>query len=62
MNDPNGIMRQEKIDEALKLIDKMIKHYEYYHGVFVTSNQPDKAELSKNTLVDLEKIKETLKK
>jgi hypothetical protein len=44
------------------VIDKMIKHYEYYHGVFVTSNQPDKAELSKNTLVDLEKIKETLKK
>ena len=60
MNDPNGIKRQEKIDLALKLIDKMIKDYEYYHGVFVTSNQPDKVTVTRKSIENLKEIKNIL--
>ena len=60
MYDPNGIKHQEKIEEALKAIDKLIKHYEYYHGLFVTSNQPDKVTVTKESIENLEEIKKIL--
>ena len=60
MYDPNGIKHQEKIEEALKVIDKLIKHYEYYHGLFVTSNQPDKVTVTKESIENLEEIKKIL--
>ena len=60
MNDPNGIKRQEKIDMALKAIDKMIKDYEYYHGVFVASNQPDKVTMTRKSIQMFERIKNIL--
>ena len=51
---------QEKIEEALKVIDKLIDHYEYYLGVFVTSIQPNKVEVTKKSIEDLEVIKKIL--
>ena len=60
MYDPNGIKHQEKIEEALKVIDKLIDHYEYYLGVFVTSIQPNKVEVTKKSIEDLEVIKKIL--
>ena len=55
-----SFVNKEKIKESLKVIDKLIKHYEYYHGVFVTSNQPDKVEVTKKSIEDLEVIKKIL--
>ena len=60
MYDPNGIKHQEKIEEALKVIDKLIDHYEYYLGVFVTSIRPNKVEVTKKSIEDLEVIKKIL--
>ena len=51
---------KEKIKEALKVIDKLIDHYEYYLGVFVTSIQPNKVEVTKKSIEDLEVIKKIL--
>ena len=60
MYDPNGIKHQEKIEEALKVIDKLIKHYEYYHGLFMASDQPDKVTVTKESIKNLEEIKKIL--
>ena len=60
MYDPNGIKHQEKIEEALKVIDKLIKHYEYDHGLFVASDQPDKVTVTKESIKNLEEIKKIL--
>ena len=55
-----SFVNKEKIKEALKVIDKLIKHYEYYHGLFVTSNQPDKVTVTKESIENLEEIKKIL--
>ena len=60
MNDPNGIKHQEKIEEALKAIDKMIKDYEYNHGIFVISDQPDKVTVTRKSIENLKEIKNIL--
>jgi hypothetical protein len=39
----------------------LIKNYEWDHGKFVTSDQPDKVEVTRKTIKDLEEIKEILK-
>ena len=55
-----SFVNKEKIKESLKVIDKLIKHYEYYHGLFVTSNQPDKVTVTKESIENLEEIKKIL--
>jgi len=62
MNDPNGIKRQEKIDEVLKVIDKMIKDSEYRHGISVANFLTDKAIELQLSIENLEKIKKILEK
>jgi hypothetical protein len=56
-------LNKEKLDRinlALDLIDDLIKTYEYRHEKFTISDQPDKVEVTKQTIDNLEKIKETL--
>ena len=55
-----SFVNKEKIKESLKVIDKLIEHYEYYLGVFVTSIQPNKVEVTKKSIEDLEVIKKIL--
>jgi len=57
-----SILKQEKIRKALGLIDELIKGYESDHKMFVTSDQPDKVTVTKQTIEDLEKIKKILEK
>ena len=56
-----GTSDHEKVKKALDLIDFLIKSYEWDHGKFVTSDQPDKVEVTRKTIKDLEEIKEILK-
>ena len=56
-----GTSDHEKVKKALNLIDFLIKSYEWDHGKFVTSDQPDKVEVTRKTIKDLEEIKEILK-
>ena len=56
-------LNKEKLDRinlAIELIDDLIKTYEYRHEKFTISDQPDKVEVTKQTIDNLEKIKETL--
>jgi hypothetical protein len=56
-------LNKEKLDRinlALDLIDDLIKTYEYRHEKFTISDQPDKVEVTKQTIDNLEKIKKTL--
>ena len=52
----------DKINLAIELIDDLIKTYEYRHESFTISDQPDKVEVTKQTIDNLEKIKEILEK
>ena len=52
----------DKINLAIELIDDLIKTYEYRHESFTISDQPDKVEVTKQTIDNLEKIKKILEK
>ena len=52
--------KKDIIKLAIDLIDDLIKTYEYRHEKFTISDQPDKVEVTKQTIDNLEKIKETL--
>ena len=51
---------QEKIKEALELLDEWLGIYKYELNSFVTSDQPDKVEVTQRSIDRLEKIKKTL--
>ena len=50
----------ERISKALDLIDELIENYEISLDMYMTSDQPDNYFMTKETIEDLEKIKETL--
>ena len=52
----------EKLKEVLEEIDKMIKSYKIHHEQMVISDQPDKVEVTQQTIDELEKIKEIIEK
>ena len=52
--------KKDKINLAIDLIDHLIKSYEYHHEKMVISDQPDKVEVTKQTIDNLEKIKKIL--
>ena len=45
-----GTRDHEKVKKALDLIDFLIKNYEWDHGKFVTSDKPDKVEVTRKTI------------
>ena len=51
---------KDKINLAIDLIDDLIKTYEYRHESFTISDQPDKVEVTKQTIDNLDKIKKIL--
>jgi len=56
-------LNKEKLDRinlAIDLIDNLIKSYEIHHEKMMISDQPDKVEVTKQTIDNLEKIKKTL--
>ena len=55
-----AIIKQEKLKQALHLIDDLIKSYEYHHELMVKSDQPDKVHLLKISIDDFKKIRKTL--
>ena len=55
-----SIIKQEKLKQALDLIDELIEKYEINLDMYMTSDQPDNYFMTKETIEDLEKIKETL--
>ena len=52
--------KKDIIKLAIDLIDDLIKTYEYRHETFTISDQPDKVQVTKQTIDNLEKIKKTL--
>ena len=52
--------KKDRIEKAVDLIDDLIESYEYHHEKMVISDQPDKVEVTKQTIDNLEKIKKTL--
>ena len=52
--------KKDTINLAIDLIDDLIKTYEYRHESFTISDQPDKVEVTQQTIDNLEKIKKTL--
>ena len=52
--------KKDKINLAIDLIDHLIKSYEYHHEKMVISDQPDKVEVTKQTIDNLEKIRKIL--
>ena len=50
----------KKIKKALKVINELIEDYENVHKVYDVSSHTVQATLTKKTIDDLEKIKETL--
>ena len=52
----------DKINLAIELIDEWLGIYKYELNSFVTSDQPDKVEVTKRSIDRLEKIKKTLEK
>jgi hypothetical protein len=55
-----SIIKQEKLKQALDLIDELIEKYEINLDMYMTSDQPDNYFMTKEIIEDLEKIKETL--
>ena len=55
-----SILKQEKIRKALGLIDELIKGYESDHKMFVTSDQPDKVDVTKRSIDRFDKIRKIL--
>lgn len=51
--------KKDRIEKAVDLIDDLIESYEYHHEKMVISDQPDKVEVTKQTIDNLEKIKKT---
>ena len=52
--------KKDRIEKAVDLIDDLIESYEYHHEKMVISDQPDKVQVTKQTIDNLEKIKKTL--
>jgi hypothetical protein len=50
----------DKINLAIELIDDLIKTYEYRHEKMMISDQPDKVQVTKQTIDNLDKIKKIL--
>ena len=55
-----SIIKQEKLKQALDLIDELIEKYEINLDMYMTSDQPDNYFMTKEIIEDLEKLKETL--
>ena len=55
-----SIIKQEKLKQALDLIDELIENYEITLDMYMTSDQPDNYFVTKQTIEDLEKIKKIL--
>ena len=55
-----SMIKQEKLKQALDLIDELIENYEINLDMYMTSDQPDNYFMTKQTIEDLEKIKKTL--
>ena len=55
-----SIIKQEKLKQALDLIDELIENYEINLDMYMTSDQPDNYFVAKQTIEDLEKIKKIL--
>ena len=55
-----SIIKQEKLKQALDLIDELIENYEINLDMYMTSDQPDNYFVTKHTIEDLEKIKKIL--
>ena len=55
-----SIIKQEKLKQALDLIDELIENYEINLDMYMTSDQPDNYFVTKQTIEDLEKIKKIL--
>ena len=53
--------KKDTINLAIDLIDDLIKTYEYRHESFTISDQPDKVEVTQQTIDNLEKIRKILK-
>ena len=52
--------KKDKINLAIDLIDNLIKSYGYHHEKMMISDQPDKVQVTKQTIDNLEKIKKIL--
>ena len=52
--------KKDRIENAIYLIDDLIESYEYHHEAMVISDQPDKVEVTKQTIDNLKKIRKTL--
>ena len=50
----------DKINLAIELIDEFIGIYEYEHKMFVTSDQPDKVDVTKRSIDRFDKIRKIL--
>ena len=57
MNDMND---KDKLNLAIDLIDNLITSYEFHHEKMMISDQPDKVQVTKQTIDNLEKIKKIL--
>ena len=55
-----SIIKQEKLKQALDLIDELIEKYEINLDMYMTSDQPDNYFMTKETIEDLEQIKRAL--
>ena len=55
-----SMIKQEKLKHASDLIDELIENYEINLDMYMTSDQPDNYFMTKETIEDLEKLKETL--
>ena len=55
-----SVIKQEKLKQASDLIDELIEKYEINLDMYMTSDQPDNYFMTKETIEDLEKLKETL--
>ena len=49
----NGMNDKEKNKKAIDLIDELIGRYKIIEGVMMTSDQPDKVTVTKQTIYDL---------
>ena len=52
--------KKDKINLAIDLIDNLIKSYGCHYEKIVISDQPDKVQVTKQTIDNLEKIKKIL--
>ena len=57
MNDMND---KDKLNLAIDLIDNLITSYEFHHEKMMISDQPDKVQVTKQMIDNLEKIRKIL--